>query len=123
MPDVFASPGVNRPGHTTFLAPVGEKTIFGQAKSAEFHHITDGTSNTIALVEVMPDRAVPWTAPEDFVYFPRDPLNGVLRDASGRWLGAFADGSVRRIKGDISPATVLNLFQMNDGNPVNSDEF
>jgi hypothetical protein len=119
MPDVYASQGVPKPGHTAFLAPVGDKTIFGQSKSVKFQDITDGTVNTIAVVEVAPDRAVPWTAPDDFAFEPKNPLNGVRRGSDGKWLCAFADGSVRLIPSDIAAQTVLDLFQLNDGHSIN----
>ena len=119
MPDLYASRGVLKPGHTTFLAPVGDKTIFGQSKSVGFQDITDGTSNTITVVEVAPDRAVPWTAPDDFTIDPKNPVNGVRRGTDGKWLCAFADGSVQQIPSDIPAQTALDLFQMNDGHVIN----
>ena len=119
MPDLYTSPGI-KPGHTTFLAPVGDKTIFGQSKSAKFQDITDGTSNTIAVVEVAPDRAVPWTAPDDFAFDPKNPVNGVRRNSDGEWPCAFADGSVGLIPSDIAVQTALDLFQMNDGHAIDS---
>ena len=74
------------------------------------------------MVLLVPERAVPWTAPADFVFDPQNPLNGIRRGADGRWLGAFADGSVRQLKGDIPNQTVLRLFQMNDGQPIDYNE-
>jgi len=69
-------------------------------------------------VAVAPDRAVPWTAPEDYTFDPNDPAAGLARDAAGRFLMAAGDGSVQRVSGDRSAKTLLHLFQMNDGNPV-----
>lgn len=123
MPDVFVSRGVTKPGYTCVVAPVGEKTLFGQATPVPISKITDGTSNTVAIVEVVPERAVPWTAPEDFTFDPQNPLQGVRTDAGGRWLCAFADGSVHRIKREISAATALHLFQINDGHVIPSEAY
>ncbi len=128
MPDIYDRHAfyrlqINRsPGYTTFLAPVGKKTIFGGAQATKISQITDGTSNTIALLEVGPDRAAHWTAPADFSFDVKNPLAGVALDKDGKWLCAFADGSVHQLRGDISPQTVLHLFQMNDGELVSGSE-
>ena len=124
MPDIYASDSAisllekMRPGYTTFLAPVGERTISGGAKATKFPDITDGTSNTVAVLEVKPEKAVPWTAPQDYAFDPKDPLSGVLIGKGGTWLCGAADGSVHQVRGDVSKKTALFLFQMSDGNPV-----
>jgi hypothetical protein len=125
MPDVYKSRSFDIPlqatikaGRTTFLAPVGEGTAFGGAASATFGKFRDGTSNTVVLVEVKPERAVPWTAPDDYTFDPKDPAAGLMIRADGRWLCAFADGSVNQLRRDIPPETFLHLFQMSDGHPI-----
>lgn len=117
IPEVFFAPSVPL-GHTVLLAPAGENTIFGGTQPLTFRSVTDGLSNTAVLVAVAPDRAVPWTAPEDYAFDPNDPAAGLARDAAGRFLMAAGDGSVQQVSGDRSAATLLHLFQMNDGNPV-----
>jgi len=127
MPPIYAagSPFGEEPkiaaGHTTFVAPVGEKTIFGGAKAAGFPDIRDGTSNTIAVVEVDHRKAVPWTAPRDYEFDPKDPLAGIQATPEGVWISAFADGSVRFLRVDLPKETVLHLFQMSDGHAVEID--
>lgn len=125
MPDIYATHGFGptkiKPGHTTFLAPVGDKTVFGGEKSARFSDITDGTSNTVVVVEVSPKLAKPWTAPDDFQFNAKDPLKGVHFDPDGNWLGAMGDGSVRRFSKNVSSENVLHLFQMNDGHLIKLD--
>ena len=125
MPDAYKArsfgipPKVTvKPGHTTFLAPVGEDTVFGGAVSTTFSRVRDGTSNTVVLVEVKPKQAVLWTAPDDYAFDPKDPAAGLKIGADGRWLCGFADGSVQQLLRDIPSETFLRLFQMNDGNPV-----
>ncbi len=128
MPDIYArhsfgpSQDKLKPGLTTFLAPVGEKTIFGGAKATRLRQVTDGTSQTVVLLEVTPEKAVPWTAPADFSFNPQNPLAGVLIGVDGKWLCAFADGSVHQLRADISRKSALYLFQMSDGKVINFDQ-
>jgi hypothetical protein len=125
MPDVYRprsfdiQSGRNiKPGYTTFLAPVGDGTVFGGPKATTFGDIRDGTSNTVVLVEVTPELAVPWTAPDDFVFDPNAPANGLQIGTDGRFLAAFADGSVQELRGDLKAAQFLQLFQMSDGEVI-----
>jgi hypothetical protein len=106
------------PGQTTFLTPVGEDTVFGGKKATKFHNITDGTSNTAVLVQVQADRAVPWTAPQDYVFDPDAPARGLHLDAGGCYLTGIADGSVRRFSKDIEAEKLLWIFQKGDGHPI-----
>ncbi len=48
-----------KPGMTTYLVPVGEGTVFGGKESLRLRDIIDGTSNTLMIVSVTPDRAYP----------------------------------------------------------------
>jgi len=119
MPKVYRSQrdGVE-PGHTTYLAPAGDDTIMGGPKATSFRDIVDGTSNTVVLVEVSADRAVPWTAPADYGFDPESPADGLLIDADGRFLAALADGSVQRLRADAEPEQLRRLFRMSDRNVV-----
>ncbi len=125
MPDVYMSRSFEispkaavKPGYTTILAPAGEKTAFGGADSPTFSNFTDGTSNTVIVVEVKPEKAVPWTAPDDYAFDPKNPAAGLMVGADGRWLCGFADGSVDQLRGDLPPETFLHLFQINDGHVI-----
>ena len=117
MPDIFSWPGVPR-GKTVIQAPVGDGTIFGGNRPVTFQDITDGASNTAMLVYTAPDRAVTWTAPEDFRFDPEQPQEGLDTDAQGLAIVGAADGSVRRVPVDLPPQTWRNIFRMNDGQLV-----
>jgi hypothetical protein len=104
MPPIYASPRVqNEAWHSNYVMPYGEG-LPGSEKTLRFANISDGTSNTIALVEVDSEYAVPWTAPEDFDVEETPltdafPMNGqgsnvVLYDGSVHFLSQFIDANV-----------------------------
>ena len=125
MPDVYGLPNgllgstAIKSGYTTWLAPEGEKCWMGQPKAFSFGKVTDGTSNTIAIVRVKPELAVPWTAPQDYRFAPESPADGLATDASGSVDAAMLDGSSHRLPVDLEPETWKHLFEMNDGHVVN----
>jgi hypothetical protein len=105
-------------GYTTFLAPVGEDTVFGGTKPARFSDIEDGTSNTVFLVNVKDELAVPWTAPDDYRFDPERPGEGLQLDEKGQFLAVLLDGSVHVISLERNEDVLLHLFQKSDGQPV-----
>jgi hypothetical protein len=80
--------------------------------------ITDGTSNSVLVLEVNENAAVVWTKPDDLVFDPTKPLAGLGAAHPGGFLAALADGSVRFISSSIDPQTFLKLLMMADGQPV-----
>ena len=105
-------------GYTTLVAPVGEGTIFGGNEVVTFGKISDGSSNTIMIVEVQPEFAVPWTAPLDYPFDPADPGKGLQVGTNGKFNAVLGDGAVRQIPADLPTEALKHLFQMNDGKVV-----
>ena len=92
--------------------------------------ITDGTSNTIAVVEAK--QAVPWTKPESDIPFGGDLTKPArlraLRDEvgghfPGGFNGLFFDGSVRFIRESIHLNVLHALITRNGGEVISSDSF
>jgi hypothetical protein len=133
MPAVFRSPKSQAgPGMTTYLAVRGAATVITTPKDAgkkgqrpkvtpgiRFADITDGTSNTIMVVEANDAQAVVWTKPDDYEFDPEDPgagLKGVYRNV---FQALFTDGSVRAIADDLAVGMLNALFSRNGGEIVN----
>jgi uncharacterized protein DUF1559 len=124
MPAVFRSsvdPKLIADGKTTYLAPIGEATMWPGAKGVRISEVTDGTSNTIFLVDADEDHAVVWTKPEDLDYDAKAPMKGLGGRYHGGFLASLADGSVRFISNSISKTTLHLAFTRNDGEVLGPD--
>jgi hypothetical protein len=129
MPNVFRAPGSKAPpGKTNYLGVRGEDTIFTAPKDGAkrpvgclIQEITDGTSNTIMIVEAGDEAAVEWTRPADYELDPEQPLKGLVKLRPGGFLGALADGSVQFVPATIDAEMLRRLFAKSDGRPVQID--
>jgi len=114
MPAVYADPdpklkALAREGKTTFQVPVGPETVFYNNDGATFREITDGTSQTIMLVEVEPLRAAVWTKPDDWEVNLEHPRRGVERTDRNHFVAARCDGSAQSVPVDIDEKTLRAL--------------
>ncbi len=119
MPEIYARPNSKAaPGMTTYVAPIGEGTIWKSEKGISFRDVVDGTSNTIAVVEATEDAAVPWTKPDDWQVDPSDPFKGVRDSRPGGFQALILDGSVRFLANSLDPTVLKALLTMAGGEPL-----
>ena len=118
MPELFRSPGVDKPGYTSIHVFTGMGTPFNDGtKAPGIRDFTDGTSNTLLAVDAGPDTAAVWTKPGG-LEFTGDNGRKLLGKIGDTFLGLMTDGSVRSISADIDADTLHNLIQHQDGNPL-----
>lgn len=122
MPAVYRCP-TQKPGSaskTTYLAPVGKETVFppNSKDGARIASISDGTSNTIMIVEADEDHAVEWTKPDDWLVDLAKPLAGLSRRHVQSIQVVMADGSVRLLRDPIEPKTMAALLTRAGGEVV-----
>lgn len=115
IPQTYQDPSEKgKSTNTSYFAVAGPKTIINLgAMGARMADITDGTSNTIMVVDAKKD--VPWTKPEDLAIDTPASLLGYDKD---KFIAGLGDGSVRMIPKTIDPAMLKWLFLRDDGNVV-----
>ncbi len=122
MPAPFRNPAIADPMMTNYLAPRGEGTLWeGKSGRISMFDVTDGTSNTIMLVEANADKAVPWTKPDDLEVNLQNPLAGLGMARPAGFAALFADGSVKMISPTIAPDVLRALFTRSGGEIVPRD--
>ena len=117
MPKIYFHPKANKPGDdkTHYRLFFGKGAAFELNKSTQINNITDGTSNTLMVVEA--EEPVVWTNPIDLAFDPAKALPKMLV-IDGKFSAAFCDGSVRSFKAPIDPEIFKLLIQKNDGKVI-----
>ena len=122
MPGVFRHPTMAAGStNTSIFAAIGKGLVFEKddKDGTKIQEITDGTSNTVAIVEAQ--REIPWTKPEDIeVDLTNDKLPelGIVPEG---WIAGICDGSVHFISRDIDLALWKKLLTRAGGEIV--DQF
>ncbi|HXT60369.1 MAG TPA: DUF1559 domain-containing protein [Pirellulales bacterium] len=126
MPPAFRCPSdpVAATGSTTsYVGVSGPGTLFDGPKSARFPDITDGTSNTLTVVEFA-GGGVNWMEPRDL---DASQLAGIVSPPDGKNISsyhpgganaAFADGSVRFLSAAINVQVLRALTTISGGESV-----
>ena len=114
MPEFFRNPS-NPPSArmTTYLVPMG-KGVGLSSEGLKMQEITDGTANTLAVLDVDPQFGVPWTKPDDLDLRQNEVLDWLRAEGSN---AGFFDGSVRIIDLEID-TEVLEAMMTRAGGEV-----
>ena len=119
-----ASEKEHKTGMTNYVAVVGPGTMWEDAKGMKWREATDGTSNTILVVELA-DSNIHWMEPRDLdVRSLPKRINGLSGISSKHVRGAcvaMADGNVRFLDEDTAVETLKALLTRNGGEPVDLD--
>lgn len=124
MPKLYRSPESKAPpGKTRYLGAVTENSMFSPKlpkQGLRIADVSDGTSNTLWLIEVNDDFALEWTRPNDWEP-GKEPLKA-LQNVSERGTAVlFVDGSIRRIQPTISERVLRALISRNGGEVIPND--
>jgi hypothetical protein len=103
------------PGKTDYVFVTGKGTIFEAGANTRLPSITDGTSNTLMMIEVK-SAGVHWAEPRDFDL--SQPTTLPPGNHPNINVVLFADGSVRSMSKTVSPQVLHQLGTKSGGEPV-----
>jgi hypothetical protein len=120
MPTTYFCPSrpSAEPGTTSYLALVGNGALFEPNKPVSLKQVTDGSANTLAVVEST--QVVPWTKPADVDFSPRVTI-ATLHLGSNHTAGMnalFADGSIRYLKSSLDSFTFRAMITKHGGEVI-----
>ena len=121
MPKIYASIKPGKAGYTHLQMVIGPNAM--QPPSVTFASITDGLTNTIAVVEAA--EPVIWTKPDDVML----PGNVLPKDLKKKFGGlqpngfnvVLWDGTIRFVRDSISDRTLSLLLNPRDGQVIPTD--
>ncbi len=120
MPAIFRSPNDDSDStNSAYHVFTGAGTAL--SGFSRIRDISDGTSNTLLVVEAKRD--IPWTKPEDIPFDPEKPLPRLGGFREGNFLAALCDGSVRLVMDTIDKKMLRLLIQRNDRKRIDLSVF
>lgn len=112
---VNATNGATSTSYVVLTHPDGVFNATPAAKGSGIQQITDGTSNTIMVVEA--NTEIPWTKPEDLPLVDGQPLPALGFPGATTFNVAMCDGSVQRLTTKLTDE-FRKLVTKGDGNVV-----
>lgn len=117
MPAIYRHPSNNESSpNTSYVLVTGPDMMFGSSKKPQLQTVTDGTSNTIMVVEAK--TSIPWTKPEDFEYATNGKLPPFGGYSEEGYNVVFGDGSVRFLSKNIDEKMLRMLLTPRGGEVI-----
>jgi hypothetical protein len=97
--------------------------VFAGPDGIAIRKISDGLSNTIGVVEVDEEHAVPWTKPEDWTFDPANPAKGLGGHFPDQiFLCMMCDGSAHAIPTAKKMETLRALLTRDGGEALGPND-
>ena len=91
----------------------------GTDKGVVIESVSDGTSNTIAIVQVNDDRSTTWTKPDDWEPDSQNVLKGLTGSMHpGTFMAGFSDGSIRPVSEGVDHGQFKAMLTIAGGEAV-----
>jgi prepilin-type processing-associated H-X9-DG protein len=117
-----SEPG-SSPTDTSYVMITGPGTLYDGTEATGIRNVTDGTSNTLLLVEAA-GCGINWAEPRDLdveqiaLRINNRDGQGIQSRHPGGTNTAFCDGSAHFLSESIDPGTLRRLITIDDGEPV-----
>ncbi len=122
MPSYYKLSDQTKPGYTQYVAPAGKGFVVDGDTPRHLRDVTDGLSNTLMVVTVKPDKAVPWTKPGGFDLDPQT-AGKILDGYENGNLVLMADGRVHYLDPKLDAKTLKALLTIAGGEPIDAETF
>lgn len=113
MPKIYESATAGEKGTTRILGFAADSAPFGRDIGFSPMDITDGIANTLLVVQVGSDKAVPWTKPQDVSFQLEDPKAGLGELKGETFPAVFIDGHTCQLPTAIGDVLFRTLVTMN----------
>lgn len=121
IPDVYRAADAEKDSSdASWFAVVGEGTAFGSDEGHQFEDFTDGTSNTLLVVESK--LSIPWSQPKDIEYSEKKPLPKLGGIHKGGFMSVFVDGAAHFIMDEVEGDVLRNVILRADGSVLDHKE-
>jgi hypothetical protein len=124
LPPVFNCPNsAEIRNSTSYLATLEPGGCLIPGRSRRLADVSDGTANTLLIIEVGNDRAVPWMATSDADESVLTGLASAKLHHAGGTHAAFADGAVRFLKARTPVPILRSLTTAAGGEVIDTDSY
>ncbi|MDA1051345.1 MAG: DUF1559 domain-containing protein [Planctomycetota bacterium] len=115
IPEVFQSPE-RFDAKTNYLAlSLGGTTVYQERRTVLESNVEDGMENTLALVEVDDEQAVPWTKPAEYSLSMATPLKSLGNLRENGLFVVWSDGKASWLDGSADPKLFAKACTIDSG--------
>ncbi len=121
IPPVYQSPD-RFDERTNYQVPLGAGAAFSGNRGVAVRKIEDGVVNTVVLLEVDDELAVPWTKPDDYRVDYAKPAEGVGELRAGHFFVVWGDGTVGQVSLEDGAKYWKALTSIDGGEPFSASQ-